>query len=47
MNGFELGKENNLVAKTDKVGNVLIEVPATAGYEDAPILIIQVYGYGL
>jgi dipeptidase D len=34
-------KENNLVAKTDKVGNVLIEVPATAGYEDAPILIIQ------
>lgn len=34
-------KENNFEVKTDKVENVLIKVPGTAGYENSPIVVIQ------
>jgi len=34
-------KKNNLDFKKDKVGNVLIKKPATPGYEDKPIVILQ------
>jgi len=34
-------KENNFPVKTDKVENVLITVPATAGYENSPVVTIQ------
>jgi dipeptidase D len=34
-------KQNNFAVKTDKVQNLLIKVPASAGYENAPIVIIQ------
>jgi len=32
---------NNFKAKKDKVNNVLIEVPASPGYEQAPIVVLQ------
>jgi dipeptidase D len=38
---LDWAKKHNLEAKTDEVGNVLIEVPATPGYENSPILILQ------
>jgi len=34
-------RKRELPVKQDKVGNVLIEVPATKGHEDAPIVILQ------
>jgi len=34
-------KENNFEFKTDKVNNLLIKVPASPGYEKAPIVVIQ------
>lgn len=34
-------KENNFEAKKDKVGNLVIKVPASPGYEDAPITVFQ------
>jgi dipeptidase D len=34
-------KDNNFEVKTDKVENVLIKVPGTAGYENSPIVVIQ------
>lgn len=34
-------KQNSFEVKTDKVQNLLIKVPASAGYENAPIVIIQ------
>lgn len=36
-------KTNNLVAKTDEVGNVLIIKPATPGMENAPTVILQTH----
>ncbi|KAG2378092.1 hypothetical protein C9374_008714 [Naegleria lovaniensis] len=37
----EYAKENNFEIKVDKVGNCLIKVPATPGYENAPTVAIQ------
>lgn len=34
-------KDNNFEVKTDKVQNVLIKVPGTAGYENSPVVVIQ------
>ena len=34
-------KENGLEVKTDEMNNVLIEVPASTGYEDSETLVIQ------
>ena len=34
-------KENNFEVETDKVRNVLIRVPASEGYENAPVLVFQ------
>ncbi len=34
-------KENNLEIKSDEVDNLVIKVPATPGYEKAPVVIIQ------
>jgi dipeptidase D len=33
--------ENQLEAKTDEIGNVLISKPATAGKENVPMVILQ------
>lgn len=40
---LEFAKENNLSAKTDKAGNVLICKPATAGMENSPTIILQTH----
>ncbi len=37
----DFAKKNNLEYKIDKVGNVLIKKPATAGMEDKPTVILQ------
>ncbi|RZA25780.1 MAG: aminoacyl-histidine dipeptidase [Proteobacteria bacterium] len=37
----EFAREHALALKTDKVGNSVIEVPATAGYEHAPSVCLQ------
>lgn len=34
-------KENNFEVKTDRVNNVLIKVPGSAGYENSPYVVIQ------
>ena len=34
-------KQNNFDVKSDKTGNVLIKVPSSPGYENAPITVIQ------
>jgi dipeptidase D len=34
-------KLHNLEFKEDKTGNILIKVPATKGYEDAPVVVLQ------
>ena len=34
-------KKNNFQVKTDKVNNVVIKVPGTAGFENSPIVVIQ------
>ncbi len=34
-------KEHNFSAKKDRVGNVLIKVPASPGYESAPVTVLQ------
>lgn len=34
-------KENNFESNTDNTGNLLIKVPASPGYENSPIVIIQ------
>ncbi len=38
---LDWAENRGLTAKRDKVGNVLILVPATEGYEDAPTVILQ------
>ncbi len=40
---LEFAGNNNLEAKTDDAGNVLIKKPATSGMEDAPIVILQTH----
>ncbi|MDR2487550.1 MAG: hypothetical protein LBD12_06235 [Clostridiales Family XIII bacterium] len=37
------GKELGLDCKTDKVGNVIMDAPATTGYEDLPRTLLQVH----
>jgi len=34
-------KNNDFAVKSDKVQNLLIKIPATAGYENAPIVVLQ------
>ena len=36
-----LAKELGFTAKEDRVGNIVIEVPATKGHENAPIVVLQ------
>ncbi len=38
---LDWAKENNLKSQKDSVGNILIQVPATPGYEKAPIAVLQ------
>ncbi len=38
---LDFAKNNNLNAKTDEIGNVLISKPATKGKEDVPTVILQ------
>jgi len=37
----DLAKELNLEFKQDKVGNIVMKVPATPGYENAPTVVLQ------
>ena len=34
-------KERNLYVRQDTLGNVIIKKPATSGYEDAPVVMLQ------
>jgi len=45
IRAFLLGfaSSNGLEAKTDEAGNVLISKPATPGYEDRPVVILQAH----
>jgi dipeptidase D len=38
---LDWAKQNKFETKTDKVGNVVIKVPASPGYEKAPITVLQ------
>lgn len=38
---LDFAAAHNLSAKTDEVGNVVIEKPATSGHENAPTVILQ------
>ena len=38
---LDWAKGKSLESKTDDAGNVVIKVPATAGYENSPIIVIQ------
>jgi dipeptidase D len=38
---LEFAEKNNLAARTDEVGNVVISKPATPGHEGAPTVILQ------
>jgi len=40
---LDFATDNNLEARTDKIGNVLILKPATRGYENAPTVILQTH----
>jgi dipeptidase D len=40
---LDFAAENNLAAKSDKAGNVLISKPAMTGKEDAPTVILQTH----
>lgn len=40
---LDFAHNNDLEAKTDEIGNVLIFKPATSGYEKAPIIILQTH----
>ena len=37
----EFAKNNNLAHRTDSAGNIVIELPATAGFEDSAAIVIQ------
>ncbi|HEX9972666.1 MAG TPA: aminoacyl-histidine dipeptidase [bacterium] len=38
---MDWAKQNNFETKTDKVGNLVIKVPASPGYETAPMTVLQ------
>ncbi|MBN1154920.1 aminoacyl-histidine dipeptidase [candidate division KSB1 bacterium] len=38
---LEWAKQHNFQSKTDRVGNICIKVPASAGFEHAPIAVLQ------
>lgn len=38
---LDFAKKHNLASRTDKVGNVVISIPATPGHENAPTVILQ------
>lgn len=38
---LEFAKRHNIEAKTDPIGNVAMRVPATAGKEGAPTVVLQ------
>ena len=38
---LKFAAEHGIEAKTDKVGNVVMKRPATPGYENAPVVILQ------
>ncbi|MDD2961259.1 MAG: aminoacyl-histidine dipeptidase [Muribaculaceae bacterium] len=38
---IDFAKKNNITAKTDNIGNVLMTKPASAGCEKAPVIILQ------
>jgi dipeptidase D len=38
---LEFAKSHNLVANTDEVGNVVVSKPATPGFENKPVLVLQ------
>lgn len=38
---LDFAKKHGIAAKTDKVGNVALSIPATPGHEDAPTVILQ------
>lgn len=40
---LKFAADNNIDVKTDKVGNVVMKKPATAGYENAPTVILQAH----
>lgn len=40
---LDFAKKNDLTAKTDKIGNVLVLKPATPGMESAPTVILQTH----
>ena len=40
---LDFARNNNLEAKTDEIGNVLIFKPATSGMENAPTVILQTH----
>ncbi len=37
----EFGKKHNLDTRIDEIGNIVFSVPATPGYENAPIIVLQ------
>ena len=36
-----VGQENGLAVRQDEIGNLVIDAPGTAGFEDAPITVLQ------
>ena len=38
---LDFAKKHNIAVKTDEIGNVLMSVPATPGYENAPTVVMQ------
>jgi dipeptidase D len=40
---IDWAKENNFSYKTDKVNNIVVNVPGTAGYENSPLVVIQAH----
>ncbi|MCM1522634.1 MAG: aminoacyl-histidine dipeptidase [Muribaculaceae bacterium] len=38
---LDFAKKHGIAAKTDKIGNVVLSVPATPGHENAPTVILQ------
>jgi dipeptidase D len=36
-----LGQARDLIVKSDSAGNLVVQVPATDGFEQAPIVILQ------
>ncbi len=38
---LDFAKQHGIAAKTDKIGNVVLSIPATPGHENAPTVILQ------